>query len=277
MKQKVITIYRFIFCRKIFYRFNYHVYKMSLRGLGVFNSEGNHITGESYFLKYLSEHMNIRIIFDIGANDGGYATEVRTYFPKAKIFAFEPHPLTFQALKETSNRNNLTSYNYAVGGTNGKLLLWDFADDAELKYTQPSSTLASVHRDVIEDFHKQKAQSFTVKQITIDSFIKKNDIKEIDFLKIDTEGSEYDVLLGASEAIKKNKIHIIQFEFNEMNAYSKRFFKDFIDLLPGYKFYRLMPKGILPLGKYRPSTHELYGFQNIVAVSGKYSEKVDQM
>ncbi len=275
--QNILNIYRFIFCRKIFYRFNYHLYKISLRGIGVFNSEGSSITGETYFFQFLSKHIHITTIIDVGANTGGYAREIHAYFPKAIIYAFEPHPKTFVTLKSIAKQNNIKAYNYAVGSNARKVKLWDFADDAELKHTQPTSTLASLNKDVIEELHKQKAQGFTVQQITIDGFLKIEKIATVDFMKIDTEGTEYEVLLGASQALKKNKIHIIQFEFNEMNAYSKRFFKDFIDILREYKFYRLMPSGVFPLDEYKPSTHEIYGFQNIVAVSKEYSKLFDKL
>lgn len=249
---------------------------MSLRGLGIFNSEGNHVTGETHFLKFLAKNLKIRTILEVGANDGGDTVEIRSYFPKATIYSFEPHPLTFKLLQEKAKVLNNKPFNYAVGSGLGKVLLWDFADDADLKHLQPTSALASLNKDVIEGFHKQKAQSFEVKQITLDSFAKKHGIKEIDFLKVDTEGHEYEVFKGAIKLIKENKIHVIQFEFNEMNAFGKIFMKDFVDLLSGYTFYRLMPNGFMALGAYRPITHEIFGFQNIVAVSKKYSKLFEE-
>ena len=101
---------------------------------------------------------------------------------------------------------------------------------------------------------------------TLDNFAKKEKIKKIDFLKIDIEGNELSVLEGAKNLIKGNKISLIEFEFNEMNAYSRTFFKDFINLLPNFKFYRIMPKGLYKLGPYKPITHEIFAFQNILAV-----------
>jgi len=240
-----------------------------LRGIGVLNSEGNHITGESYFFQLLKKNIPINIIFDVGANTGGYADEVHSYFPKALIYSFEPHPKTFLNLKKIAKKDSVKAYNIALGSKVGKVKLWDFAEDALLKHTQPTSTLASVHRIVIEKLHKQKSECYLVTQNTIDNFVEKEKIDHIDFLKIDTEGSEYDVLVGATKLLKKNKIKIIQFEFNEMNAYSRTFFKDFMDILPDFSFYRLMPRGMLPLGEYRPSTHEIFAFQNIVAVQNK--------
>ena len=53
---------------------------------------------------------------------------------------------------------------------------------------------------------------FSVPTITIDSFVKKNKIKNIDVLKIDVDGTEQDVLIGAKKTLKENKIKIILLE-----------------------------------------------------------------
>jgi FkbM family methyltransferase len=264
--QTMLSLYRFVFCRKLFYRFNYHVYKIALRGIGLFNSEGNNVTGERYFLQQLQMKVNIRTVFDVGANTGEYTMDVRRYFPRAIIYAFEPHPQTYKKLTKNITKNHFHPYQLALGEKKGSIKLWDFAQDAVLKHTQPTSTLASVHKDVISGLHKQKAMSYSVPITTVDNIVKQERVDRIDLLKIDTEGSEFSVLQGAKEMIKKGKIAIIQFEFNEMNAYSRVFLKDYIDFLSDYAFFRLMPHGFYPMGEYRPSTHEIFAFQNIVAI-----------
>lgn len=266
MKQKILNIYRYIFCRKIFYKFNYHAQRLTLRGIGVLNSEGPQITGESYLLKKLSKNNSIRTIVDVGANTGGYTEEMRMRFPKATIYAIEPHPETFKSLLVSAQKNKFFAYRQGLGSDIGAGELWDFADDAELKPTQPTSTLASTLKEVVKDLHKQKPQAYAFKMTTLDNFAKNEGIKNIDFLNIDVEGAELVVLKGAKSLLKNNKISLIQFEFNEMNAYSRTLFKDFMDILPKYIFYRIMPNGLYKLGDYRPSTHEIFAFQNILAV-----------
>ncbi len=264
--QFLLSIYRFIFCRPFFHRFNYHVQRVSLRGIGVLNSEGNEVTGESHVLRRLSKVENLNVFVDVGANTGGYTDEILTHFPTAKVYAIEPHPKTFKLLKKNITSSRAVLWNGGMGEKKGQGQLWDFADDAALKHTQPTSTLASTVKEVIEEFHQQKAQAFTFPITTLDAFAEKENITRIDLLKIDTEGNELQVLQGATKLIKQNKIRYIQFEFNEMNVYARTYFKDFMDLLPGYTFYRLMPRGLYPMGRYKPSTHEIFAFQNILAI-----------
>ncbi len=274
LKNLLLKIYRLTLVKKAFYKVNLHLYKISLRGIGILNSEGGEITGEDNLLKNLSETYKIKTVFDVGANDGGYSKTLRESFPNATIYAFEPQPESFKRLSKVSIANNLKIYKLGLGKVEETSKIWDFADDAKLKHTQPTSTLASIYKDVIEQYHGQKSMSFDIKITTLDKFTKQNRILSIDFIKIDTEGNEYNVLLGAKELISGNKIKVIQFEFNEMNVYSKTFFKDFYDLLPNYEFFRLMPDGIIALGPYRPLNYEIFAFQNILAVNKNFTKLI---
>jgi hypothetical protein len=71
-----------------------------------------------------------------------------------------------------------------------------------------------------------------------------------------------------AELLQENRIDIIQFEFGEMNIASRVFFKDFYDLLSGqYHLYRLLPNGLLPLEPYNARRHEIFIYQNIIAIN----------
>ncbi len=256
--------YRWIFCRPFFYKFNKHLFKLSLRGLGVLNSDIASATGEDYLLEKLSKKWNPKIIVDVGSNTDAYGYK---FFTDAKIFAIEPHPLTYKKLREMFiGITRIKKCNLALSNNNGNAKLWDFAEESEIKKTQPTSQLSSLDKNVINKIHGQKAQAFLVKKMTLDSFATKYRIDKIDFLKIDTEGHELQVLQGAKKLLKDNKIDLIQFEFNEMNVLSGSFLRNFMDLLPGFKFFRLMPRGLYSLNDYKPLTHEIFGFQNILAV-----------
>ncbi len=253
-----------LLCRPSLEKYFRHGNKLMLRGLGVLNADGNDVTGEEWLLEHLSKS-DICTVVDVGANVSVYGYDK---LPKhVKYIAFEPNPETFVLLQKKQYPSRVRLHQLAVGNDEKQIKLYDFADDSELKATQPTATLASVNRQVIEQFHHQKAKSYEVRQVTLDSFLKKQKVTKVDLLKIDVEGYELAVLQGANKLIAEQKIDLIQFEFNEMHVYHRVFFKDFIDLLPDYTFYRLGPNGLLPLPKYRPLTHELFAFQNILAVS----------
>lgn len=267
MKAQIVQIFQRFLVKPQFSRFYEHLFKISLRGLGILNSEGPAITGESWLFQSL-KHYPIKIIVDAGANDGGYAQDILSYFPKAQYYGFEPNPETFKILQQ--NLSSLTQchlYSQALSSQTGKINLYDFADEAPLKPTQPTSTLASVYRQVITDFHHQPVKKYIRPSISLDDFTHQEKINQINWLKIDTEGHEFAILKGATNLIKHQKIDLIQFEVNEMNVYSRVFIKDYLDLLKGYRLYRLLPSGVLSINPYRPLIHEVFGFQNLIAVT----------
>lgn len=127
------------------------------------------------------------------------------------------------------------------------------------------SSHASLYKQVITDLHKGDVVSHKVNIVKLDELLKDFN-KKIDLLKIDTEGNEYNVLLGATSLLKN--INAIHFEFNEMNIISKTTFKDFWDLLnKDFVFFRILPYGkLLPIKNYSTIYCEIYHYQNIICL-----------
>jgi hypothetical protein len=73
------------------------------------------------------------------------------------------------------------------------------------------------------------------------------------------------VLKGAAEMLKQNKINVIQFEFGENDIFSRVFLRDFFELLPKFRFYRINRQVLVPLRQYDVQD-EIFRYQNIVAV-----------
>jgi FkbM family methyltransferase len=258
----VISLYRILFARKIFYVANKALYHLSLRGLGILNYESDLISGEKSFVSGFFQNNEVKqgVIFDVGANVGNYSALIRSFDSEIKVYAFEPHPITYSSLEKKASALNVTSVNAAVGAEIGDITLYDYHD-------KDGSSHASVYQGVIEDIHKgDRPAEHKCKVLTLDSFCAENDIVDIELLKIDVEGHEISVLLGAEGLIKSKKIKAIHFEFNEMNIESRIYFKDFWDILDGYDFYRMLPHGLVPIKNYSPVFCEIFAYQNIVAL-----------
>ena len=263
MFRSVSTVYRWMFARPIFRKFNTLLFRLSLRGLGILNYENSNISGEKYLIKKILLKVirkKTPVFFDVGANVGNYTISLLETYPSAEVHVFEPHPGNFSALKSNLSTYNAKLYNFALGDTQDQLILYDRADH------ENGSSHASLHEAVISEIHQQDTLQFSVSVETLDEICKKENIREIDFLKIDTEGNELAVLNGAKKLLKENKIMCIHFEFNEMNIVSRTFFRDFRKLLHNHKFYRLLPHGLILLDDY-PLATELFAYQNILAVT----------
>lgn len=254
------TIYILIFSRPFFEKFNNLLFNLSINGLGILNYTNLKVSGERSFLKnYLPGKKGV--IIDIGANEGKYCEEILKFNKKIRIYAFEPHPLTFQRLAlHFEDHGNVTTINQGLSSEKGYFKLYDYPNN-------DGSSHASLYADVLIDIHGIKdAFSHEVSLTTLDTFVENQKIQEISLLKIDTEGNELEVLRGGILTLRNKKIKAIHFEFNEMNVASRSFFKDFWKILDEYEFYRMLPNCLLPIKKYNPITCELFAYQNIVAI-----------
>ncbi|MFD1466651.1 FkbM family methyltransferase [Hymenobacter caeli] len=239
---------------------------IAYRSIGILKYQTPELSGEAYLMnellsKYLDFSSNRKpIIFDVGANVGNYSIDLSRIYPDSQIFSFEPNPSTFNKLKfNTSALKNIQVFNFGLGSKKSVLNIYTYQNDLDSEH-------ASVYREVLSDLHL--SNDLVEKQVaieTISDFCNGNNIEQIDFLKIDTEGFEYEVLKGAIDLINRNKISIIQFEFNEMNVISRVFLKDFYDLLQNYELFRLDSNRLINLGHYN-SINEIFKFQNIIAI-----------
>lgn len=263
MRTALVNLYRFLFLRESLFKLNRYLFLLSLRGIGIFNYENDRVSGEESFIKKMASILEDQVVVDIGANVGDYSNNIASIVPSVKIYAFEPHPNTFANLSKNAKQYNYSAFNSACSDKEGVLKLYDYPNTE-------GSEHASLYQNVIEEIHQSNSRSWEVEVTTLDIFIEANNIKNIRLLKIDTEGSELAVMKGARKAISNKMIDIIHFEFNSMNVISKVFFKDIHDLLGGYRFYRMLPNNIIYLGEYNAPCWEIFGYQNIVAISNDF-------
>lgn len=139
-------------------------------------------------------------ILDIGANVGFFSFFMLFRHPKAKIYAFEPMPFNFNMLqqyKANGRFHSLLPVNKAVTGKGGKLLLNHAG-------SQRFTTMSSI-------FQSQRKEQLEVESTTLALIFAEYGLHRVDFLKMDCEGSEYDILYKAPPALYK-KIHAMCIE-----------------------------------------------------------------
>lgn len=200
------------------------------------------------------KHNDAPVIFDIGANRGEYSELILKVFPKARIHAFEPAVESFELLRSRlKGYQDVATYNFAIGKTEGR---------ASLYKEIPLGRIASLTKLDVTD-------SVLTEEVSIrrlDSLLQDLDVKQIDLLKIDVEGHEMDVLLGAEKAIRNGTIRHIQFELGGSSIDTNTTLKMFFDFLGNYnyEFFLIRPGSIYPLSKYK-YLYEQYSTTNFLA------------
>ena len=144
-------------------------------------------------------------IVDVGAQSGLYSLFAK-FLPNSIFYSFEPYSPTYDLLNENLILNNITNVNIYNMGLSNK------TGYATLNTCMSHNGLHTMG-DILKRF--KDVNKIKVKTITMDDFFFNNNIS-IDYLKIDTEGFEYWILLGGTNTINKYK-PIIQLEWNIIN------------------------------------------------------------
>ena len=137
------------------------------------------------------------VVFDVGANCGQFCIKAANALNRINVVAFEPNPIIINRLKANIQLNPILDKRIrivpcAVGDKPGVLSL-----DMPVR----NSGAASLLRDYSHEDHV----TCEVNIVSIDQFVKENNIKVVHFLKIDVENFEPYVLLGAKEVIERYK------------------------------------------------------------------------
>jgi FkbM family methyltransferase len=149
------------------------------------------------------------VIFDVGANIGQSVVYYKRIFPDAEIHCFEPLPLAFGKLKVNANRyDNVVFNNYALG-----------KELSEMTLNENSASDMSSFLKLGEKGWGEIVATHKVNIDTLDNYCKQKNIAYIDLLKIDTQGFDYNVLLGARKTMDANKIRALYMEFTLQDVY----------------------------------------------------------
>jgi len=204
-----------------------------------------------------------KTIFDVGANIGQTVDFYRNIYPKASIYSFEPIPKTFSKLqKYCSQKNGVHCFNIAFGETTESMDIEVVKDETSVTNSLSNEFQANLKKD------SESYETVRIKVEMLDDFVKKNDIPQIDLLKIDTEGYEIAVLNGVEKLLASGKVSAIICEAGFMRSNSRNtYFGDINDLLEqhGYSLFGIYEMGHIGFIKARH-----YG--NLLYISKDYRE-----
>ena len=231
-----------------------NIFQLSLSEMNFGNGGDFSQSGELFVAKFIQSKLEkepLIIIFDVGANIGGYSKAMSDIFKaNSKIFSFEPSKKTFDLfLEKTKNCNNIIPNNFGFSDKEYNQVLFTNSE---------GSGLASVYQRKLDHFGINMNKTEEIKLTTIDTYCAENKIERIHFLKLDIEGHELNALNGAKKLINDKKIDFIQFEFGGCNIDSRTYFQDFYYFLKdNYNIYRVLKNGIYELSTYK-ETYEIF-------------------
>jgi FkbM family methyltransferase len=170
------------------------------------------------------------VILDVGANKGQSITRYKKLFQNPIIHSFEPNIDEVNILKQKYiNDKNLYLNNVAVGDKKGNLEFNINAGSGHSSFKNliPNTTWIKKRSKRLKvDDKNYTTKKVNAEIITLDDYVNEKNLTNIDILKIDTQGFEDKVLLGAKSLLKNNRIKLVQLELifseiyeNPLNIY----------------------------------------------------------
>lgn len=171
-------------------------------GLGFIPSFGNTLDLEEKFLVNIG--LAGKVVFDIGGWEGVFAL----YFSKAvgpngKVVVFEPNPLNCERIKANLFLNNIRNVSIVTTAVGSKIGSSKLTFDKRI--TSRGTLLESSTMGTIQNDAAEFGSTIQVPITTLDDYISHNSSDIPQFVKIDVEGFEWEVLMGMSATILKYK------------------------------------------------------------------------
>jgi FkbM family methyltransferase len=242
-----------------------------LRAFAYLENNGNAAfaaNGEQQFIdelfKYLKKIDQEKIVlFDIGANIGTYTqmllNKTNHLAFTFEIHVFEPTQACFEVLgKKFSSAAQVVLNRKAVSNVTGA---------AEIYYDESKSGLASLHQRNLDAYKLRLDRTERIETVRLDEYLAENNVRHINFIKIDVEGHEMAVLEGLGSYLNGDFIDFVQFEYGGANLDSHSSLMDLYAMYENANFVvaKIMRRA-LEIRAYAPWMDNFF-YANYVAIS----------
>ncbi len=188
-----------------------------------------------FFITDLCRKINCKTALDIGSNVGNHAVHLSSVC--TSLYAFEPNDTVASVFQKAldNKKSNITLVTEGLSNENATVPFFE----------NPQNLGGS---SFIKE-HASRKVEVTQKELTIShagEAIQRLGISDIDFIKIDVEGLEYEVIDGLESIIQRDQ-PLLDLEFNRITAKKFESFEKLKRKLPGYIFYGTKKYGANPL------------------------------
>ena len=187
-------------------------------------------------------------ILEIGCNDGSDTLRFLKAMPRAKLFCFEPDPRAIARFKKNlgPRLNDVKLFEIALSDRTGQI---DFhmSDGVSAEMPQGWDRSGSI-RPPAEHLRIAPWVKFekTVKVNTcrLDDWAAEHDVTRVDFIWMDVQGAEADVILGASKILQQTRF--LYTEYSDVELYEGQLsLKEILALLPSFDVLAQYPDDVL--------------------------------
>jgi FkbM family methyltransferase len=198
------------------------IYSACKRYVDRYNGDNNCdplTNGEYVFLRNELFKKGALTVFDVGANIGDWAQTALSVNPFINLHCFEPSRYTFDILQSKQLPSNVSCRCLGLGEASGELDLHIAGNGV--------GTNSLYARKGVFDSPTMGTEKVSIE--TVDNYCDANEIKRIDFMKVDVEGHELAVFKGMKNLLAQRGIEVIQFEYGGTNLDARVYLGDIWD------------------------------------------------
>jgi FkbM family methyltransferase len=185
-----------------------------------------HITGEfepAMVALFLSLLRDGDCALDVGANIG--CTSLLFSQVARQVYSFEPSPTTFRLLQKNlaaAQAHNVVVANLGLGNSDGSFQLTFSPDNRSGGFVSNLTSASAGH------------QVEAIRIVVGDAHLRAAHIGQVDFIKIDVEGFERNVIEGLAQTLKRcTPVVVLELNHWCLNAFQRTSVPDFFDFLRG--------------------------------------------
>ncbi len=245
---------------------NPKIYNFFKRYIDRYNGENNDNMITNGEMRFLQRNIGNRsVLFDIGANVCQWTKFVLNTNKRLNIHCFEPSKYTFKKLINNNFPPNVICNNIGLSSAKKEQFIHIFKKGSGLNSLYQRKGLDERYGKIPQQ-QKEKIQLDT-----LENYCRENDIKFIDYMKIDVEGHEFEVLKGGKTLFNNIQVNIIQFEYGGTFIGAHVFLRDIFDLFEelNYNFYKIYPDCIKLVKKYYQK-YDNFQYQNWLIINKNY-------
>lgn len=204
---------------------------------------------KNHEVDYLQLHFikNGDVVLDVGAHKGMWSEKLIARYPFVNLSLFEPALSIYQPFLMKLEGRQVDIYKTALSEKEEQRTFWIHSA------ANTKSKIYSKLKNLTQKCSvKNGMQKIEAQCDTLDNFCRRNGMKHIDYLKLTTVGSEFDVLKGAEEMLGAHQIKTIQFQYGKRYLSGKDSLRDIFDYLTGkdYLLFSVAPNGLIHLSRW---------------------------
>jgi FkbM family methyltransferase len=208
-----------------FYKFQFGTTKIKLHGRDLFFEQGEGIVRlQSILVSHLTairEELGegVKQIVDVGANVGHFTRAVSFEYPKSRILAIEPVAAIAKILKTNLEdiQDRVDLRQVAIGACKSRVRMRidnDWLAEAKIEHQSDEGKGAEIGGLKAGEIRLEEVEMTTLDEIVDGTFDK------VDLLKIDVEGYESEVLIGATRTLAKTRFLLIETSRNSRVSFA---------------------------------------------------------